>query len=309
LSLVVRGLDLSKVKAAQQDMSKLKAGRTLILDGDGPAYRAAATSKRLDTAVRRFQSAVLTELMMTGCSSATVHLTHRTSHKNGRHHVIATKPYQGQRKGKDKPPLLELLRDSMVNREHWLPEFTVDMHYTIEADDAMIIQAHQLKMDGVVWSDDKDLRCTPYLFYEQAEGRVGSPEPHGYVEEKFTPGGTLKCLGRGPIFFWAQLLMGDSADNIAGVQRLGGKLCGPAGALGVLKAIKHRDEAANIVTDAYRAIDQNIIAEGFLLHLLQHPRDHVYEYLQSFDLSPANRQFVQDCHVREWFKAPDQVVR
>lgn len=304
MSRVIKGLDLSKVKAAKQDMSRIQAGRTLILDGDGPAYRAAATSKRLDTAVRRFQSAVLTELMMTGCSSATVHLTHRTSHKNGRHHVIATKPYQGNRKGKNKPPLLELLRDTMADRENWLPEFTVDMHYTIEADDGMIIQAHQLKEDGVVWSDDKDLRCTPYLYYEQSEGRVHSPEPHGYIEEKFTPAGSLKVIGRGPVFFWAQLLMGDSADNIAGVRTLNGRLCGPAGALTALKGCRDRDEAANIVTDAYRAINQNIIAEGFLLHLLQHPRDHVHEYLQSFDLSPANREFVQDCNARLWFNPP-----
>ena len=302
MSIVIKGLDLSKVKAQMQDMSRLKAGRTLILDGDGPAYRAAATSKRLDTAVRRFQSAVLTELMMTGCSSATVHLTHRTSHKNGRHHVIATKPYQGNRKGKNKPQLLELLRDEMAKRENWLPEFTVDMHYTIEADDGMIIQAHQLKEDGVIWSDDKDLRCTPYLFYEQAEGCVHGVEPHGYVEAKFTPAGTLKASGRGPVFFWAQLLMGDTADNIAGIQRLDGKLCGPAGALSVLGSIKHRDEAANIVVDAYRAIDQNILAEGYLLHLLRNPRDHVRDYILSHELSDKNKQFVLDCDEREWFK-------
>lgn len=305
MSLTIKGLDLSKVKADQQDMSKLKLGRTLILDGDGPAYRAAATSKRLDTAVRRFQSAVLTELMMTGCSSATVHLTHRTSHKNGRHHVIATKPYQGNRKGKSKPPLLELLRDTLVDRDNWLPEFTVEMQYAIEADDSMIIQAHQLGADGVIWSDDKDLRCTPYLFYEQSMGQVQSAEPHGYIEEKYTPAGTLKVLGRGPVFFWAQMLMGDSADNIAGVQRLDGKLCGPAGALSVLRHVRNRDEAANIVVDAYRAIDQNVVAEGFLLHLLQHPKDHVYDYMLSFDLSTKNHQFVQDCMERKWLEMPE----
>lgn len=304
MSLVIKGLDLSKVKAKQQDMSRLKAGRTLILDGDGPAYRAAATSARLDTAVRKFQSAVLTELMMTGCSTASVHLTHRTSHKNGRMHVLATKPYQGQRKGKSKPPLLELLRDTMMNRENWLPEFDVTMHYEIEADDAMIIQAHQLGMDGVIWSDDKDLRCTPWLYYERDEGRVCSPEPHGFVTEKFTPAGERKCLGQGPIFFWAQMLMGDSADHIAGIRTLNGSSCGIAGAYNTLKSIKHRDEAANIVVDGYRAIDQNIIAEGFLLHLLQHPRDHVYDYILSHDLSEPNRMFVQDCMSRHWFEAP-----
>lgn len=304
MSLVIRGLDLSKVKAAKHDMSRIQAGRVLILDGDGPAYRAAATSKRLDTAIRRFQTAVLTELMMTGCSSATVHLTHRTSHKNGRGHVLAAKPYQGQRNGKDKPPLLELLRDSMAEREHWLPEFTVEMHYKIEADDAMIIQAHQLKDGGVVWSDDKDLRCTPYLFYEQKRGQVHGAEPHGYLEETFTDGGTRKIIGRGPIFFWWQMLAGDSADNIKGVLTLNDKLCGDKAALDALQSIRHRDEAANVVVDAYRKIDQNIVAEGFLLHLLQHPRDHVYDYFMSHDLTAPNRAFVQDCMERQWMEIP-----
>jgi hypothetical protein len=298
--MTIRGLDLSKVKAAQQDMSRIKAGRVLILDGDGPAYRAAATSKRLDTAVRRYQSAVLTELMMTGCSSATVHLTHRTSHKNGRGHVLAAKPYQGQRKDKSKPPLLELLRDAMTDRTNWLPEFEVEMHYKIEADDAMIIQAHQLKDGGVVWSDDKDLRCTPYLYYEQKLGQIQGAEPHGWLQETFTPSGILKVIGRGPIFFWWQMLAGDGADNIKGVLRLHGKLCGDRGGLEALATVRCRDVAANLVVDAYREIDQNVLAEGFLLHLLQHPRDHVYDYIKSFNLSQANAAFVEDCSLREW---------
>ena len=162
MTLTIKGLDLSKVKARAQETRLTERGRVLIIDGDGPAYRAAATVKRLDTAVRHFQSAILTEMEMARCGSATVHLTHRTSHKNGRHHVIAAKPYQGQRKGKSKPPLLEPLREAMMDKANWLPEFEVRMHYDIEADDAMIIQAHQLKDGGVIWSDDKDLRCTPY---------------------------------------------------------------------------------------------------------------------------------------------------
>ena len=306
MTLTIKGLDLSKVKTRAQETRLTERGRVLIIDGDGPAYRAAATVKRLDTAVRHFQSAILTEMEMARCGSATVHLTHRTSHKNGRHHVIAAKPYQGQRKGKSKPPLLEPLREAMMDKANWLPEFEVRMHYDIEADDAMIIQAHQLKDGGVIWSDDKDLRCTPYYYYEQSTGQVQGFEPHGYIEAKFTDAGNLKVIGRGPIFFWAQLLMGDSADNIKGIERYNGKLCGPASAIEVLGKVRDRHQAANLVIDAYRAIDQNILAEGYLLHLLQSPNDHVYDYMLSYDLSNANRQFVQSCMERHWMEVPHE---
>lgn len=292
--MIVKGLDLSKVKMQQQEARQACSGRMLILDGDGPAYRAAAVVKRLDTAIRHFQTAILTELMMTKCGEATVHLTHKRSQKAGRGLVVAAKPYQGNRKGKSKPPLLEPLREAMLDRSNWLPEFTVRMHYDIEADDGMIIQAHQLKEDGVIWSDDKDLRCTPYLYYDKDTGVVQGAEPHGWVALKELTS-SQKVIGRGPIFFWSQMLTGDSADNVKGIQRLKGKLCGPQGAYDFLKGITCRDDVANRVIQQYREIEQNVVAEAVMLHLLRGPRDSAGDYLLSFDLLPENRQFVQHC--------------
>lgn len=295
MALIIKGLDLSRVKAKKQEQRTTLASRTLILDGDGPAYRAAATVKRLDTAIRRFQTDVLTQMAMTGCGQATVHLTHRTSHKNGRKLVPAWKPYQGSRKGKSKPALLEPLRDAMALRENWLPEFTVVMHYELEADDGMIIQAHQLRDLGVIWSDDKDLMCTPYLYYRQDQGCIEGAEPHGWIAEKFTPGGQHKVVGRGPLFFWAQMLMGDTADHIQGIHKLNGRACGSIGAYDFLSPIRDRDEAANAVIGAYIQCRQNVVAEAWLLHLLQHPRDDAQQYLESFDLHPLHREYVQEC--------------
>lgn len=300
--MIVRGVDIAAVRRKMEIDREAKAARHLIIDGDGPAYRVAATVKRLPTAIANFQAAILTELHMTGCGSATVHLTHRTCLKNNRPFVNARKTYQGQRKNKPKPPLLEPLREAMMQKENWLPEFQVRMHYDIEADDAMTIQAHHLGMDGVIWSDDKDLRCTPYLYYNQSTGTVEGPEPHGWVGAKLTDSGNLKVIGRGPIFFWAQMLMGDSADNVAGLAKYNGALCGPAATLKILGEVRDRDEAANLVIDGYRQIEQNVIAEGYLLHLLQHPRDHVFDYIMSHDLTPENREFVQWCMQQPWMR-------
>ena len=60
------------------------AGRTLIMDGDGPAYRAAATTKRLDAAIRKYHTDMLTQMFMTNSQFLTVHLTSSKSLKNNR---------------------------------------------------------------------------------------------------------------------------------------------------------------------------------------------------------------------------------
>lgn len=285
------------------------AGRTLILDGDGPCYRAAATTKKLPTAIRKLQQDILTQMFLTKSQFCTVHFTHRTSTKNGRGDILAAKPYQGNRKGKAKPALLEPLRDAMENREHWLPEFTVAMHRSIEADDGMIIQAHQLKEDGVIWSEDKDLRLTPYQYFERNTCTVEGPEPVGWLAEKYTEeAGNLKIIGRSHKFFWCQMLMGDSADNVKGILKFENKLCGPALAYAALKDIHNVPDLANCVVDAYRKIDQNVLAEAYLLWLLRHPHENVWHYLTSDEckLSSENLTFLHDCGQRVWHKGhPD----
>jgi hypothetical protein len=296
------GIDLG---AVAEDFKGAVAGRTLIMDGDGPAYRAAATSKRLDTAIRRYQTDMLTQMFMTESQFLSVHLTASKSRKNGRHDVIATKPYQGQRKGKDKPPLLEPLRQALTLQENWLPEMNVRLHYDIEADDGMIMEAHVLKEDGVIWSDDKDLRLTPYLYYEQKLGVVTGCESPGHIRQAYTPAGSLKIEGRADKFFWCQMLMGDTADNVQGIQKLSGKLCGPAGAYEALKNLHTLPDIANFVVDGYRAINQNVIAEGWLLWLLRHPHDSFWVYAHECGLSGDNRDFLMDCARRKWRNKPE----
>ena len=49
--MIVQGVDIS---ALPDQFQSAVPGRTLIIDGDGPCYVAAATVKRLDTALRNF---------------------------------------------------------------------------------------------------------------------------------------------------------------------------------------------------------------------------------------------------------------
>lgn len=295
---VVLGVDLSTVPAQFPDFT---LGRTLILDGDSLAYKASATSKRLDTAIRKFQSMVLTEMFVTASQFCTVHLTAVTCAKAGRGNIIGVKPYQGQRKGEDKPPLLEPLREAVCTREHAMVEFDCKLHFDVEADDAMMMQAYLLKDDGLIWSEDKDLRMTPYPYWDMELGIAMKGEPEGYLKQAYTPGGTLKIVGQGPKFFWCQMLMGDSADNVQGITRLHGKLCGPAGAFAALDPIQGIDNIANFVLDGYRAVDQNPWPEAYFLWLLRYPGDSAYAYINSLNISPENREFLDECVRRHWF--------
>lgn len=295
--MIVQGVDTSTLPG---QFEGAVAGRTLILDGDGPCYVASATAKRLDTAMRNFQQNVLKLMFLTNSEDCRIHLTARDSDKHGRFRVIAAKPYQGQRKGKSKPALLEPLREAVADNSTWLAEYQVMMHRELEADDGMMQDAYRLKDNGVICSEDKDLRMTPYPYYEARKGVVQAGEPVGWVSIAHTPAGNPKLIGQGPLFFWAQMLAGDTADNISGVLRYNGRLCGVAGAYDALKDIRAIPEAANVVIDAYRAIDQNVLAEGWLLWLTRWPGDNVHKYISSLDLSAENAAFVQDCLHRRW---------
>ena len=278
-----------------------KRGRTLILDGDGLCYVVAATVKTLPTAIRHFQQRVLELMFLTRSEDALVHLTADGSYKAGRFLIRAEKPYQGNRKGKEKPALLESVRRAVAEQDNVLPDYSVLLNWEVEADDAMMQDAYRLRDNGVVWSEDKDLRMTPFPYYDRNRGEVMDGAGFGFIDIAFTKAGNPKPVGQGLKFFWMQMLMGDTADNIAGLRRLDGKLCGPALAYNSLHSIQTEDEVANFVIDGYRKINQNPLPEGWLLWLTRHPRDSFWQYLSELRLTPANIDFINDCVRRHWF--------
>lgn len=299
---IIQGID---VDALPDQFEGCVAGRTLVLDGDGPCYAIASTVKRLDTAIRNYQQYILTQLFLTKSQDCRIHLTARDSAKAGRYNVKAIKPYQGQRKGKAKPSLLEPLREAIAVPQNWLPEFDVTLHRELEADDGMMHDAYRLGPNSLIWSADKDLRMTPHPYWEAKKGVIMQGHPFGYLFMDYTASGTAKCLGQGPLFFWAQMLMGDQADHIQGILRLDGKKCSHVGAYNALYPLERTGDInaiANYVLDAYRAIDQNPIPEGYLLWMQRWPGDHVVSYFNELALSDENRRFVYECFYRDWWE-------
>ena len=282
----------------------IKPGTTMILDGDSLCYVVAAKFKTVPTCIRHFQMQVLTLLFLTKAESAIVHLTASDSLKAGRHNIIAAKPYQGNRTGKAKPSLLEPVRQAVADESNWLPEYRVEYHRELEADDACMMDSYRLKDSGILVSDDKDLRATPYPYYERKQGKVMTAAGFGDIWPERTDGGTYKLEGQGIKFFHAQMLMGDAADNVTGLTKYKGGLVGPAKTFELLGKIEDESESMNFILDAYRENDQNPLPEGWLMWLLRWPGDNFWQYLQSLDLLDRNREFLNKCLERQWFITP-----
>ncbi len=299
--MIVGGLNLDDLDDMPEQFAKALPGRILILDGDGPAYVAAATVKTVPTAVRRFQKAVLERMFVAQAESALVHLTDENSLKSGRFKIKGVKPYQGQRSSGSKPPLLTAVREAATLPVNWLKEYDVTMHYKLEADDGMMYDAYRLKEHGIISSEDKDLRMTPYWYYDHTTGITYPPDPIGQIWLAYTPSGSAKLLGHSLKFFWAQMMMGDSADNVKGLIKYDGRDCGLTGAFNALNGLHTIDDCANLVLDAYRAINQNPLPEGWFLWMLRWPGDSFWNYLNELAISPTNRDFLNECVKRDWF--------
>lgn len=277
-------------------------GRILLLDADGPAYVASCTAKTLDTAIRRFIKLALTQMFLTNSEHGKLYLTASGCVKAYRDCYPTVKPYQGNRSGKAKPPLLEPLRCAIARiaaegGAGLPPELSVELHHYWEADDAMIMDAHAQGPLGLVESADKDLRLTPGPYLEQETGVIDIiSNRYGWISEAYTPAGKLKIKGHGTAFFWAQMLMGDKADNVVGLSKLDGKPIGERGALNFLEGITSEQEAAEKVAWAYVRNGQDMLAEAECLWLRRNQHDSAYDYFMELDLGAKLNKWYTELH-------------
>lgn len=199
------------------------SGRVAHIDADFSCYMISAETrdelsglkprKTFDEMKYNIERHLEQLMRITGSTSYVAHLTPSGSDKGHRDHFALTKPYQGNRRDKAKP---EYLNDVRAYVGENLPS-VVNLHQ--EADDSMA-QANYNAEDSnlsVIVSKDKDLRMVPGLHWDfDEEMIVDVDDPFGSIWIDRSKK-TAKLLGWGSKFFWAQLLMGDTADNIAGL--------------------------------------------------------------------------------------------
>ena len=161
---------------------------------------------------------------------------------NFREAVAVTKPYKGTRK-KDKPFHFMNLTLYMIEN------YDVRIANGMEADDLMSIDQMKDLENSVICSRDKDLRITKGWHYgwacgKQPEFEMQEVDDLGYITLNDAK---KKVEGVGMKFFYAQMIMGDTTDNIPGIPGKGYKA-----AYNALYEATSVDECKAIVVGMYK---------------------------------------------------------
>ena len=194
------------------------------------------------------------------CDAARIFMT--SSADNFRLRMAFTKPYKGTRKV-EKPPFFYEMRAHLLNVH------SASLAEGDEADDLMSIAQwnshreflketgnefsigspeHRAFSNSVIVSADKDLMIVPGWHLIPGE-ELKWVEPLGDLNLRLKPNGSVKDLkGSGLKFFYAQMIVGDTVDNYAG---LPGR--GPRYAFDLLDSCKNEKELYMAVLGAYKA--------------------------------------------------------
>ena len=152
------------------------------------------------------------------CYATEPPIIYLTRGNNFRNDIAVTKVYKGTRKGA-KPFHFNNITAYLEN------QYNVVWAEGLEADDLLSIEQFSRldKRDTIICSRDKDLKITPGYHYQWECGAQPSFGP-AWVDTlgsiNLSKDGK-KLRGTGLRFFYAQLLMGDTVDNIAGLGRFG----------------------------------------------------------------------------------------
>ena len=170
-----------------------------LIDSDILCYRVGAVTEEEngDTAIE-MMAVYLEDMLMFDLLDCEEHELFLTGKQNFRFDVAVTAPYKGNRKDKAKPKHLPLLR------EYLQVSWDASVSDGQEADDDIAIRATELGEDCIIASIDKDFLQVPGWHYNFVKK----------VKKHVTPEEGLR-------FFYKQILMGDSADNIKGMHRVG----------------------------------------------------------------------------------------
>lgn len=197
-------------------------GRTVHIDADFLAYQSSyekdGEQKSLADMQHNCSVAVETMRKLAAAQYVHLHLTPGTSDKGSRYEIAIQKEYQGNRKDKPKPRYLHMMREWMGNH------FPATLHQFCEADDGMSSAQYKARMvepyggkGSIICSKDKDLDMVPGLHLDWDTGEIKDTESDFGTIWLDDSKSSTKLKGLGQKFFWAQMLMGDTADNIQGL--------------------------------------------------------------------------------------------
>jgi hypothetical protein len=270
--MIVNGIDLDGLAhdASALGIPPKVKGRIVHIDADFLAYQVTAEkddgsdNKTYEDMQHNAEVAVQTLCDLAAADDVHLHLTPSTSDKGGRYLQAIQRPYQGNREDKPKPRYLGIMREWLAKR------YQGTLHQFCEADDGMSSSQYKALADGnhnlsIIASKDKDLSMVPGLHLDWDTGEIiNCAGQFGYVNliERVSTGGakTKKLKGFGQKFFWAQMLIGDTADNIQGLPAV------PGSVMNFIKPTAAISKAEDILrspnsNDAQKAKAQSVLDE------------------------------------------------
>ena len=235
-----------------------------MIDTDCVAYWAAAgcDDMPVQAALNKVQDRMISICDQIQTDEIRCYLTGPTNFRND---IATYQMYKGNRYDKDGNRIKPQPKWLQECRGYIFGNYSTIMCDGQEADDALAIA--QIKCNAtegwhsIISSIDKDLLIVPGLHHNMTSGFIQEVSTFGSLEID----AKNKVRGTGLMFFYAQLLMGDSADWIPGlprvtpemkeefddIKRLGG--CGEKAAYGVLHECTTEKELYENVLVCYRS--------------------------------------------------------
>lgn len=257
----VQGINLDTLGEMKEEYQypAIVEGRVAHIDGDFVAYECSYDETiSWEAIVKKARSRVEHIRKLCAASSYRIHLTANGSTKGGRYEQAMLREYQATRKS-DKPTRLEQTREYMrdeMKAMYWLDR---------EADDGMA-QANYMAAQfnsphlSVIYSRDKDLKMVPGYHLDADTNEVVLHDSVGEVHLKAMKS-SKKVVGTGPLFFFAQMLMGDQADNIGGLPGIygvptvkPGTKCGPVATYNLISSTVEGCPRHRVLLECFRRV-------------------------------------------------------
>ena len=304
------------------------AGRVLQFDADFGCYNCAHLEDSVQSNFKNLKAHIESKRILAGAEKTNCHIS--LGLKGGRTEIATVKPYQAQRHGVNLEVKARVAELRCLLANYSTDKVTPIANLYTEADDSLTAYQMADLENSVLMSGDKDLWMAMGWHCDASTGRMYKVTGYGKTEYREVGNVKPKLVGEGTSWFWHQILMGDTADNIAGLPKLSGKLmnkyvptkkfnpkrkagqCGEAKAVAILKDVKSDGEAHARVMDAYFQFygsnyKEMIVEQAFLLWMRRTPAvDDCLKFLnetgKGYVFSPrqkaALKKFKQLCLVQ-----------
>ncbi len=236
------GIDLGTVSDSLPDVV---SGRTLHIDADFCSYHGTLPDEdgnypTVGESIERIITQGDTLRALAAAEHVVFHFTHPDSPKAGRYDAAIQQPYQDNRvvdvstlSGEqlithlDREKHKACVKAARIGfakqyegKQYQHYEHTINCHMEreLEADDSLSI-ALNADPDAVLWSPDKDLRMVQGKHLVEGDYYIKDVTGFGGCFIKDTASGK-QAKGYGTSWFWHQMLIGDTADNIKGCAKL-----------------------------------------------------------------------------------------